>query len=137
MTDDRTYPGSCLCNAVRFEITGAFEGFFLCHCGRCRKNSGSAHAANLFSSTARIDWLSGADGVRTYAVPDTRHRRSFCLQCGSALPSLHMDDTLLVVPAGSLDGAAGIRPNAHIFSADRADWDNRLEDIPAFDAFPG
>jgi len=137
MTNETIYPGSCLCGAVRFEITGAFNGFFLCHCGRCRKNSGSAHAANLFSSAARIDWLTGADEVRTYAVPDTRHRRSFCVQCGSALPGLHMDGAMLVVPAGSLDGDVGMRPDAHIFVAGRADWDDRLEDVPAFDALPG
>jgi len=52
--------GSCLCGEVRFEIVGNFERFFLCHCGRCRKDTGSAHAANLFSSTAKVHWLSAA-----------------------------------------------------------------------------
>ncbi|MBY8826370.1 GFA family protein [Sphingomonas colocasiae] len=132
-----TYPGSCLCGTVRFEIAGAFDGFFLCHCGRCRKNSGSAHAANLFSRTARLDWLAGEDRVRTYAVPDTRHRRSFCTQCGSALPGMHIDGTVLVAPAGSLDGPLDTRPDAHIFIASRADWDDRLEDVPRHEAFPG
>jgi len=130
------YSGSCLCGAVRFEISGAFDGFFLCHCGRCRKNTGSAHAANLFSRTARLDWLAGEDQVRTYAVPDTRHRRNFCMQCGSAMPGLQMDGALVVVPAGSIDGALGVRPDAHIFAANRADWDDRLEDLPRHDAFP-
>ena len=53
--------GSCLCGAVRFEVTGAFESFFLCHCSRCRKDTGSAHGANLFSSTAKLAWLKGED----------------------------------------------------------------------------
>ena len=43
-----THSGTCLCGAVRFEISGSFERFYLCHCSRCRKGSGSAHAANLF-----------------------------------------------------------------------------------------
>lgn len=46
--------GACLCGAVRFEVDGAFDRFYLCHCESCRKDSGSAHAANLFSSFASL-----------------------------------------------------------------------------------
>lgn len=130
---DDKHAGACLCGAVRFEISGAFERFFLCHCARCRKDTGSAHAANLFSSTARIAWASGRDRVRTYRVPSTRHERSFCSQCGSALPCVQMDGALLVVPAGCLDSVVDKRPDAHIFAASRADWDRHLEDVPVSD----
>ena len=70
------HAGSCLCGAVRFEVLGEFERFFLCHCGRCRKDTGSAHAANLFSSTATVTWLSGEAKVKTFRVPATRHEKS-------------------------------------------------------------
>jgi len=40
--------GSCLCKKINFEIEGEFDSFYLCHCGRCRKDTGSAHAANFF-----------------------------------------------------------------------------------------
>lgn len=130
------HAGSCLCGEVRFEVTGDFEHFFLCHCGRCRKDTGAAHAANLFSSTAKLHWLSGEDKVRTFRVPGTRHERSFCSACGSALPGLQMNGALLVVPAGSLDTAVDIRPDAHILVASRADWDRGLEDIPEIDGLP-
>ncbi len=129
--------GSCLCGAVRFQITGAFEQFFLCHCSRCRKDSGSAHGANLFSATARLTWLAGEDQVKTYRVPGARHQKSFCAECGSALPQLQMAGALLVVPAGSLDSPIAIRPQAHICCADRADWDTHLEDVPTLDGLPG
>jgi hypothetical protein len=92
--------GACLCGAVSFRISGNFESFFLCHCARCRKDTGSAFAANLFSSTSEIMWLSGHDHVKTYRVPTTRHARSFCADCGSALPSVQANGALLVVPAG-------------------------------------
>jgi hypothetical protein len=129
--------GGCLCGAVRFEVSGSFESFFLCHCARCRKGSGSAHAANLFSSTARIAWLSGQDRIRTFRLPETRHERSFCAECGSALPRVQFDGALLVAPAGSLDSPIDIRPNAHICFASRASWDDHLEDIPKMDELPG
>jgi hypothetical protein len=129
--------GSCQCSAVRFEISGSFDAFFLCHCSRCRKDTGSAHGANLFSATAKIAWLSGQDNVKTYRVPDTHHEKSFCAECGAALPRVQMNGALLVVPAGSLDSPIDMRPNAHICCASRAPWDSHLEDIPQMDGLPG
>lgn len=131
-----THLGSCLCEAVRFEITGDFERFFLCHCKRCRKGTGSAHGANLFSSTAKIRWLSGEEKIRTFVVPSTRHQKAFCSECGSALPRVPKNGTMLVVPAGSLDSAIELRPDAHIFVASRADWDHDLELVPHVDGLP-
>lgn len=131
-----THSGSCLCGQVRFEIQGDFERFFLCHCSHCRKDSGSAHTANLFSSTASLKWLSGENQVHSYNLPATRHTRSFCLGCGSALPYANAAAGFLAVPAGSLDSELRLRPDAHLFTASRAAWDQGLESIPAFPAFP-
>lgn len=133
---ESTHSGSCLCSAVRFEIDGEFERFYLCHCAYCRKDTGSAHAANLFTTTATLRWLSGQDKVTQFTLPSTRHSRSFCSVCGSALPGLQMNGALLVVPAGSLDGEVPVRPDAHIFGSSRASWDESLEDIPAIAGLP-
>ena len=130
------HTGSCLCGAVQFEILGDFERFFLCHCGRCRKDTGSAHAANLFSSKASVKWLSGEAKVATFRVPSTRHEKSFCSECGSALPRVQMNGALVVVPAGSIDSEIETRPDAHICVASRAGWDRRLEDVPKIDSLP-
>ena len=130
------HTGSCLCGAVRFEIEGEFERFYLCHCSRCRKDSGSAHAANLFSSRAKVRWLAGEDKLSHFRLPGTRHARSFCAVCGSALPSVQMDGALLVVPAGSLDSDVPLMPDAHIFTASRANWDSALERVPSREGLP-
>lgn len=132
-----THSGSCLCGAVRYEVAGEFQSFFLCHCSRCRKGTGSAHGANLFSTTARIVWLSGEDQIRTYRVPDSRHERSFCVACGGAVPGVQMKGRLLVVPAGGLDSAVSLRPNAHVCVASSADWDSDLNDVARLDGMPG
>lgn len=126
--------GSCLCGAVHFRIEGAFERFYLCHCSHCRKDTGSAHAANLFSSTAKLVWLSGQEQVRTFNLPQTRHTRCFCSVCGSALP--YASPKMIVVPAGSLDTQPSVTPDANIFTASRAAWDRDLALAPSFDAFP-
>ncbi|MCK7615413.1 GFA family protein [Roseibium sediminicola] len=133
----KIHTGSCLCGTVAFQINGDFDAFFLCHCSHCRKDTGSAHAANLFSSTANLIWTSGADHVTTFTLPGTRHRKAFCKDCGSALPNHQLEGNLLVVPAGSLNSPVGMKPAGHIFAASRADWDDRLEEVQEFETFPG
>ncbi len=135
--DNNPTTGQCLCGAVKFRISGEFESFFLCHCSRCRKDSGSAHSANLFSSTAKLIWISGEVKIKTFRLPGSRHMKSFCATCGSALPVSQPEVGLLVVPAGSLDSPIDIRPNAHICCSSRADWDNDLTSIPRIDGLPG
>ncbi len=73
-----TYFGSCLCGKVKFTVEGDFEDFYLCHCEKCRKDTGSAHAANLFSSTAKLTWLSGKEQIKTFNYRSQGHIKSFC-----------------------------------------------------------
>lgn len=129
------HEGSCLCGTIKFSIEGAFEKFFLCYCTYCQKDTGSAHAANLFSQSADLSWLSGKESVTSFTLPGTRHSRSFCRVCGSAMPSLQMDGKLLVVPAGSLDSRNKLKPNARIFFGSQAGWVPLIESTDAFDRF--
>ena len=136
MEPRRIHIGSCLCGAVRFEVEGKFQRFYLCHCEYCRKDTGSAHAANLFAPGATLRWLTGKDQVTCYTLPSTRHSKSFCSTCGSALPGVESDNTLLVVPAGSLDSDITLKPDAHIFGSSRANWDNGLDEVPVMEGSP-
>ena len=128
--------GSCLCGAVKFQVNGEFDSFYLCHCEHCQKDTGSAHAANLFSQSASLNWQAGEAAVSTFTLPGTRHSKSFCKICGSALPNIQLGGALLVVPAGSLDSKVTIQPTAHIFTSSRANWESALEALPAFETVP-
>ncbi|WP_332645982.1 GFA family protein [Lysinibacillus sp. 54212] len=130
------YLGSCLCGEITYQIEGDFENFYLCHCERCRKDTGSAHAANLFSSTAKLRWLSGQEKSKTFNFRSEGHIKSFCTNCGSALPNIQMDGKLLVVPAGSIDSDINIKPQGHIYYANKANWDAELEKVPKFEELP-
>ncbi|MBE7637318.1 aldehyde-activating protein [Sneathiella sp. P13V-1] len=130
----KIHKGSCLCGAVTFDITGEFQQFFLCHCHRCQKGSGSAHGANLFSTEAKLKWLTGEDQITTFNVKGTRHTRSFCKTCGAVMPITQGD--LLVVPAGTLDTPVDIKLNGHLFMKDAASWEECLTDAPRFEEFP-
>jgi hypothetical protein len=127
--------GSCLCGTVRFEVKGDFDSFYLCHCQYCQKDTGSAHAANLFSQSAKLIWQSGVDAVTSFALPGTRHSKSFCTLCGSALPSTQIAG-LLVVPAGCVDTEISVLPTANIFTSSKPAWDGELGEVPKFEGLP-
>ncbi|WP_421847715.1 GFA family protein [Marinomonas sp.] len=130
------HSGSWLCGAVKFELEGEFQKFFLCHCSRCRKTSGSAHCANLFAPGATLTWLSGEDKLSFYRLEDTNFARTFCSVCGSNVPTDAKSRGLVVVPAGSLDTDVDITPQAHIFTGSKGNWDEHLGDVPAFETLP-
>lgn len=129
------YLGSCLCGTVSFVIKGEFDSFYVCHCHHCQKDTGSAHAASLFSQSAKLTWKSGSDAVTSFTLPDTRHSKSFCKLCGSALPNTQVAG-LLVVPAGCLDTETSMAPTAQIFSSSKASWWHGLEQVAKFEGLP-
>ena len=128
--------GSCQCKAVQYEVNAQFDHFLLCHCTRCQKDTGAAHAANLFSKSFTINWVCGEDKITTYRLPNTQHQKSFCYICGASVPDIQMQGHLLVVPAGSLDSQISTRPNAHICTSSRASWDHDLDDVPSIAGLP-
>lgn len=129
---NKRYHGSCLCKKVTYELVGDFEKFYLCHCSRCQKETGTAHAANLFTRNAAFHWTSGESHVKKYFLLNTRFAKSFCEQCGSALPTIREDNSI-VVPAGSLDCLIDLKPQGHIHMGSKANWDHDFDKIPRFD----
>lgn len=129
------HSGSCLCGVARFSVQGDFDRFYLCHCHYCQKDTGSAHAANLFSQSATLTWQSGEEAITTFTLPGTRHARSFCQHCGSAMPTT-LAGGILVVPAGCLDTDLTVAPTAHLFVDSKSAWESQTETIPGFPGLP-
>jgi hypothetical protein len=115
--------GACLCGRVQYQVTGPFDAFHLCHCSQCRRSTGSAHAANIFTTPDRLQWLAGEDLVKRY-IPDEPGviSKAFCSHCGSLVPYTSLQSGRLIIPAGSLGEAPGIDPQDNIFWRDRAEW---------------
>jgi hypothetical protein len=129
--------GSCLCGAVRYEIDGSLGIFQYCHCSRCRKSTGSAHAANLIVRPEQFRWNQGSEHVGRFEHPSARHfATSFCRICGSSLPWLGKSRRAVVVPAGTLDEDPGIRPSQNIFWGSRAPWYEPVSELPRHEELP-
>ena len=129
--------GSCLCGAVRYEVTPPYQMFRYCHCPRCRKHTGSAHACNLFVQPEQLKWLAGEQDVTRFDLPEAkRFARCFCNTCGSPVPFRSRDGTVTVIPAGSLDDDPGVLPTESSFWDARAPWYRLVDDLPKHAGYP-
>ena len=130
--------GSCLCKAVAYEVELPFIRFMYCHCSRCRKATGSAHAANGFVKPEAFRWIKGTDMVQRYDLPEApRFGLQFCKICGSRVPHSSRDGKSFVIPAGSLDEDPGTQPQAVIFWGSRAPWYRHCAEMDKHEELPG
>ena len=129
--------GSCLCGKVCYEIAPPFKTFQYCHCSRCRKFTGSAHASNIFVPPDQFRWLEGIEQVARFDHPTAKYFATcFCKNCGSSLPWEVKGGINVVIPAGTLDEEPGIKPQQSIFWGSRAPWYEETCNIKKFEKFP-
>ena len=126
--------GSCLCGAVRYEISGAFRLIGHCHCSMCRKSHGAAFATWGIVGPDQFQWTSGAEFVEAYGSSPGRER-CFCRKCGSPLASAHAGKVTEVV-VGTVDGDPGARPREHIFVGSKAPWYEIADALPQHQQWP-
>ncbi|MBL8906987.1 MAG: GFA family protein [Rhizobiales bacterium] len=111
--------GSCLCGAVKFEVTGPLRPVIACHCLQCRKQTGT-----YMSATAVKDkYFTFVDrrGLKWYrSSPDAR--RGFCGECGSVLFWKGDGRDYIAIAAGSIDGDLGVPLEGHIFCESAGDY---------------
>lgn len=128
--------GSCLCGAVRFEVKPPLTAFKYCHCSRCRKATGTAHAANIFLPASQFTWLSGESLIRKFDLPGAkRFAVCFCTQCGTRVPHKITGTENIMVPAGILDADPELRPDSSIFWSSKAPWYVETPVLPKFDEY--
>jgi len=74
-----TATGSCLCGQVSYAISDDFGIFQYCHCSRCRKFTGNAHAATIIIAIEHFKWTSGEALIGSFEPEDTKHfATAFC-----------------------------------------------------------
>jgi hypothetical protein len=130
------YEGSCLCGAVRYEITGELGPIYLCHCSRCRKATGSAFNSGTPIQKQQFHLITGQETLKEFESSPGVHR-VFCGACGSPLYSKR--DTAperLGLRIGTLDTPIPDKPSAHIFVADKAEWFDIHDGLPQYPERP-
>ncbi len=129
--------GSCQCGAVAFEYSGEPKMMMHCHCSRCRKVKGAAHATNVFVAGDQLTWVRGEDNITDYKHEDAKvFGNAFCNTCGSSVPRPRADGSMYNIAAGSLNQAPGCEAKWHIFIGSKAEWFDVTEDKPQWDEMP-
>lgn len=114
--------GSCLCGAVRFEISCDIPGLYQCHCSLCRKSTGAGSNAAFIVDSTGFEWLEGTTEITSFVKP-TGYRVDFCKHCGSPVPNRLRDLAKIWVPAGLLDEDPMVKVAHHLFVDSKASWD--------------
>ena len=70
---------SCACGSVRFEIDGQPFRMHHCHCGRCRRARGAAHATNVIYQLEALRYTAGEELLSDFDLPGAQFfGTSFC-----------------------------------------------------------
>ncbi len=119
--------GSCLCQAVTFEVEGALPGPDGCHCVDCRKFSGHYFASTDVSRAAVT--IHGAEHLTWYAA-DGRVRRGFCKACGSSLFWDPIGLDWIGIAMGAFDGPTATKLRVHVWVSDQGDYYDLADGVP-------
>ncbi len=76
------YRGSCMCQAVQFEFTGAPRFVADCVCESCRRAHGASAVCWVGVKASQFQVISGEESIRWYQSSDASER-GFCQQCGT------------------------------------------------------
>ncbi|BAE58693.1 unnamed protein product [Aspergillus oryzae RIB40] len=128
-----TYPGSCYCRDIEYELSLASPDdarTSLCHCKSCKKAFGTNYGL-----TAKIpkDALRLIKGAPKEHVADNGSgsliHREFCSNCGSFICEYGdaVKDQFRYLCVGSLDDPEALPPKGEFFCSSRANW---MPEIP-------
>jgi hypothetical protein len=122
--------GTCLCGTVAYEIRAAPLIMYYCHCGTCRKASGSSFATNVAVRIEDFAIVAGREALAAFESSPEKLRH-FCSRCGSPIYSQgEATREIVSVRCGTLDGDPGMRPAVHGHVASKAPWLEIADGLP-------
>jgi hypothetical protein len=125
--------GSCTCGRVQFELDARPSVLMHCHCSRCRRARGAAHASNLAWKLDALRFTAGESSVVDFDLPGAQFfGTSFCGDCGGFVPRRSVGRGWAVVPLGALDTDPDITARAHQFVAFKAPWHEITDGVPQY-----
>lgn len=129
--------GGCACGKIRYRLRMPPMFVNCCHCRDCQRQTGSAFVINALTETDRIELLRGApEAVTTPTESGRPHDIYRCPDCKVALWSDYgRRPSLRFLRVGTLDDAAALRPDAHIFTRSKLPWVRLPENARAFEIY--
>ena len=113
----------CMCGAVRYRISGTPIVAAVCHCDRCRPQSGSAFSTVIIIKRSTIK-LEGETAVfEDIGASGFRVARRHCPRCGSPLTTEpDAAPEVMFVKVGGIDSNEWFHPVMELFVGKRRPW---------------
>lgn len=122
------HKGSCLCGAVKFELTGDISAPSACHCTQCRKHSGHFEAS---TDVPRANLkIFGDEKVTWFHTEGKNVRRGFCSTCGSSMFWDPVGRDWTSIAMGAFDTPTKTKLVRHIFVANKGDYYDIADGLP-------
>jgi hypothetical protein len=115
---------------VRYEAAGTARNLCYCHCESCRRAAGSPVVA--WGTFDRGDFRV-THGTLAEFRSSAQVVRGFCAACGSCLTYRHEARAAEIdVTLASLDQAAKLAPQMHVWVVDKLPWMKIEDGLPQF-----
>jgi hypothetical protein len=112
VSTENSYPGSCFCGEVQFQVTGAPVAMGYCHCDSCRHwSAGPVNAFTLWKPDA-LKVTRGDDSIASYNKTPNSYRK-WCKKCGGHVFTDHPGMGLVDVYAAVIPDLA-FEPGVHV-----------------------
>ena len=122
--------GSCVCQAVKFEVTVKLGPSEACHCVQCRKWTGHFFTSTEVPRSALT--IHGAENLSWYHSSE-KVRRGFCSVCGASLffdPTDRSKHDWIGISMGAFDTPTDTKLSLHIFAAEKGDYYEISDGLP-------
>ena len=129
--------GRCMCGAVTFTISEKPLVDGLCHCNRCRPQSGSAFSTVIFIHRSALTITGETEVFDDIGTSGLRVLRRYCPRCGSPLTTEPLlTPELFMVKAGTLDSNEWFHPAWELFVGRRRPWVSPVPGAKQYDGNP-
>lgn len=133
-----TLTGSCRCGATTYELRVVkAPPVYCCHCLDCQKWSGSAFAEQAAIPEAAITVNGPAAESSVLSRQGNPSVQRVCSVCHSRIYSTNPNRPgLALLRAGTLDTAASLEPELHIWTSRKQAWISLPDEILAYQEGP-
>jgi hypothetical protein len=116
--------GGCSCGSVRFELSDRPMGTILCHCGACKKRTGSAFGFSIVVDTANVKEFVGPTKTFNRIGDSGRSvRYEFCPNCGTTLRwHVELIPTRQVFAGGAFDDPGQFEVFGEMYTDEALPW---------------
>jgi len=125
--------GGCLCGQVRYEINNEPLFTSICHCKNCQKQCGTAFSILIGVEKKQLNIKGKLKIFNDRGDSGNKVLRKFCENCGSPIISeVALAPNLYFIKAGTLDNSKNLSPTKEIYTNNRLNCLNMINDADQY-----